>query len=182
MSSYSIRELGDPGLTQVANDVTEIDGRLAKLVDDMFDTMYAAPGTGLAAPQIGVQKRLFVYDVEDTPGVLINPTIAESDGESVYEEGCLSIPGFYFEVTRPRSVRVVGTDLAGNEVDFDTTDFWARMFQHEMDHLTGTLVLQHLQPAQLKVAKREIRLRAMEPGNHPTSVISADGTIRRLDH
>ncbi|CAN5486013.1 peptide deformylase [soil metagenome] len=181
MSSFTIRELGDPVLRQQANDITDIDGRLVQLVDDMFDTMYAAPGTGLAAPQVGVQKRLFVYDVDDTPGVLINPTIVESDGESVYEEGCLSIPGFYFEVTRPRSVRITGTDLDGNDVDLDTTDFWARMFQHELDHLTGTLVLEHLQPEQRKVAKRLIRLRTMEPGEHPTSVISADGQVRVLD-
>ena len=91
-----IRTYGDPVLNTKAADVTDIDGKFVDLCDDMFVSMYDAPGIGLAAPQVGVQKRFFVYDIDDDPGVLINPTITESDGEWVFEEGCLSVPGMSF--------------------------------------------------------------------------------------
>ncbi|MGB0501679.1 MAG: peptide deformylase, partial [Acidimicrobiales bacterium] len=90
MAAYDIRVIGDPVLRQKANDVAEIDGALVKLVDDMLETMYAAPGIGLAAPQVGVDKRLFVWDIGDGPNAMVNPEIIEGDGEWVFEEGCLS--------------------------------------------------------------------------------------------
>jgi peptide deformylase len=157
MAPYAIRIVGDPVLRERANEITDVDDRLVKLVDDMFTTMYDAPGVGLAAPQVGVQKRLFVYDTGDDPKVLINPVISGSDGEWYFEEGCLSIPGQHFEICRPKQIEVTGVDLDGNEVSFDADEFLARVIQHELDHLDGVLMLEHLDEEQLKVAKRAIR-------------------------
>src|SRR6476660_9584586 len=102
-SPYAIRIVGDPVLRQRADDVTDIDGRLAKLCEDMAQTMYEAPGLGLAAPQVGVQKRFFVYDLGAGTGAhtIVNPVITESRGEWVHDEGCLSIPRLYVEIARP---------------------------------------------------------------------------------
>jgi peptide deformylase len=157
MAPYAIRIVGDPVLRERANDITEIDDRLVKLIDDMFVTMYDAPGVGLAAPQVGVQKRLFVYDTGDDPKVLINPEITGSDGEWWFEEGCLSIPGQHFDICRPKEIEVSGVDLDGNEVSFEADEFLARVIQHELDHLNGVLMLEHLDEEQLKDAKRAIR-------------------------
>ena len=140
MSAYEIRIIGDPVLRQKARDVTDIDGSLVRLVDDMLETMYEAPGIGLAAPQVGVQKRLFVWDLGDGPEVIVNPEIVESDGEWVFEEGCLSVPGLSWEIVRPKIVHVVGLDLDGNELSFEADELEARLFQHELDHLDGTLL------------------------------------------
>jgi len=153
MAAYSLRYLGDPVLKETTPDVTDIDGRLVEMVDDMFEVLYDASGLALAAPQVGIRKRLFVYDYRDTPGVLINPVIEESGGEWSYIEGCLSIPGIYFEITRPKQVNLTGLDLEGNEVVFAADELQARMFQHELDHLNGTLMLEHLTPEQSKAAK-----------------------------
>src|SRR3546814_12365887 len=110
----------DPVLRAAAAEVTDIDGKVVKLAHDMLETMYEAPGLGLAAPQIGVGKRLFVYDLDPeeraAPQVLVNPRIVESDGEWAYQEGCLSIPGLSFEIVRPKGVHMGGLDLDGNEV------------------------------------------------------------------
>ena len=122
MAAYSLRYLGDPVLKETTPDVTDIDGRLVEMVDDMFEVLYDASGLALAAPQVGIRKRLFVYDYRDTPGVLINPVIEESGGEWSYIEGCLSIPGIYFEITRPKQVNLTGLDLEGNEVVFAALD------------------------------------------------------------
>jgi peptide deformylase len=158
---YAIRIVGDPVLRQRAEEVTDIDGRLVKLCDDMLETMYDAPGVGLAAPQVGVQKRLFVYDIGDGPGVLINPVITESDGEWEYPEGCLSVPGMQFEIVRPKTVAVTAIDLDGNEVHIEADEFMARMLQHEIDHLDGVLLLERLDEDQRREAKRALRERAM---------------------
>lgn len=163
-SPYAIRVVGDPVLTQRAEEVTDIDSRLVAVCEDMAVTMYEAPGVGLAAPQVGIQQRFFVYDLQDGDGakVLINPEIHEVEGEWEYQEGCLSIPGLSFEVVRPRRIHVTGIDIDGNDVDFDADDFFARVIQHELDHLDGVLMLDRLNSDQLKVAKRELRRRAME--------------------
>ncbi len=163
MASYQIRIIGDPVLKQVASEVTDIDGNLARLADDMLTTMYDAPGLGLAAPQVGVQKRLFVYDLQDEQGahVVVNPTITESDGEWAYEEGCLSVPGLSWEIVRPKTVHVTGFDLDGNELSIEADELAARMFQHELDHLDGVLLVQRLDPDQRKQAKRAIREMAL---------------------
>ena len=159
MAPYEIRVIGDPVRKQRADDITDIDGKLARLVDDMIATMYAAPGVGLAAPQVGVQKRLFVWDIDDGTGAhaIVNPEIVESDGEWTYQEGCLSVPGLSWEITRPNHVHVVGRDLEGNEVSFDASEFEGRMFQHELDHINGVLLVDRLDEDQARQAKRQVR-------------------------
>lgn len=158
MSVQAIRIIGDPVLTQRAADVATVDGRFVKLVQDMFATMYDAPGVGLAAPQVGVQQRFFVYDHDDSPGVLINPVIVETRGEAEFVEGCLSIPGLSFEIVRPAEIHVKGYDLEGNELDLELDDFASRVFQHEIDHLDGILMESHLTPEQLAEARSALRL------------------------
>ncbi len=159
MAPYEIRVIGDPVLKQRAVDVTDIDGRLARLVTDMIDTMYDAPGLGLAAPQIGVQQRLFVWDVNDGTGAhaIVNPEIVESSGEWSYQEGCLSVPGLSWEIVRPKDVHVVGLDLQGNEVSVEATELAGRMFQHELDHLDGVLLVERLDEDQARDARRQVR-------------------------
>ncbi len=157
MATYDIRIIGDPVLRQQARDVTDIDDALIRMVDDMIDTMYAAPGIGLAAPQIGVQKRLFVWDIGTGPNAMINPEMVESDGEWTFEEGCLSVPGLSWDIVRPKQVHVVGRDLEGNEVSFEADEFEARMFQHELDHLAGILLIERLDPDTRKEALATLR-------------------------
>lgn len=159
MAPYEIRVIGDPVLKQQASEVTDIDGKLARLAADMVETMYAAPGVGLAAPQIGVQKQLFVWDLQDGSGphTIINPQIVESDGEWVYEEGCLSVPGLSWDIVRPNHVHVVGFDIDGNEVSYEASELEGRMFQHELDHLNGVLLTERLDEDQAKSAKRQVR-------------------------
>ena len=158
MSTTEIRVIGDPVLQTRATEVTEVTGALARLTEDMLTTMYDAPGIGLAAPQVGVQKRIFVYDWGEGPGVVVNPRIEGSDGEWVYEEGCLSIPGLTWEILRPKEVHLVGVDLDGNEVSIEADELPARLFQHELDHLDGVLLLDHLDLDQ----RREARLALSE--------------------
>ncbi len=163
MAPYDIRLVGDPVLRQPAAAVTEIDDRLVRLAADMVATMYEAPGIGLAAPQVGVQKRMFVYDLHDDrgPHTIVNPVITETRGEWVYEEGCLSVPGLAWEIVRPAEVHLTGLDLDGNEVSFEADELLARMFQHEVDHLDGILLLERLDADQRKQANRVLRDRAL---------------------
>jgi peptide deformylase len=166
VAAYQIRLFGDPVLTQRAAEVTEVDGSLARLVDDMVETMHFAHGMGLAAPQVGVQKRLFVYQMEDRePVAIVNPTIAESRGEWEYEEGCLSIPGLFFPIVRAKEIHLTGWDLDGNEISVEADELEARCFQHELDHLDGRLLLSVLDKDQRKVAMRELRRRAEAVGS-----------------
>jgi peptide deformylase len=166
MPPYSIRIFGDPVLKQKASEITDIDGTLAQLADSMIETMYAAPGLGLAAPQVGVQKRLFVYDLQDEQGpkVLVNPTISESRGEWEYEEGCLSVPGLAWEIVRPKEVHLTGWDLDGNEVSIEADELMARLFQHELDHLDGVLLLDRLDKDTRKQAMKTIREITLDGG------------------
>ena len=157
MSPFEIRTFGDPVLRRAATEVTDIDARLVRLTDDMLTTMYQAPGIGLAAPQVGVQKRLFVYDIGEGPQVLVNPEISESDGEWVYEEGCLSVPGLTFEIVRPKEVHLTGVDLDGNDVSIEADELLARLFQHELDHLDGVLLLERLDDDERKSALKALR-------------------------
>jgi peptide deformylase len=169
MAPYSIRMVGDPVLRQRAAEVTTIDGRLVKLADDMVVTMYEAPGLGLAAPQVGVEKRLFVYDVGDGAKTILNPEIVETDGEWTYEEGCLSVPGLSWEIVRPKQVHLRGIDLDGNEVSVEADEILARAFQHEIDHLDGVLLLERLDPDTRKQALKTIR----ELGIGPSALADA---------
>ena len=161
MPKYTIRVFGDPVLRQRAKEVTELDGSLATLVDGMVETMYAAPGAGLAAPQVGVQKRLFVYDIGDGPVTMVNPEIVATDGEWTYDEGCLSVPGLYFPITRPNRVTIRGLDLDGHEIVFEGEELLGRVFLHEMDHLDGVLLLERLEPDVRKQAMRTLRDQAL---------------------
>ena len=162
MAPYDSRVFGDTVLRTPTAPVTDIDGALKQLVDDMLETMYAAPGVGLAAPQVGVQKRFFVYDVGDGPGVVINPEIRETSGEWVHDEGCLSVPGLFWPITRPKLVHLVGLDIDGNQIEFEADELLARMFQHEVDHLDGTLLLSRLDGDQRKEAMRALRSRTLD--------------------
>jgi len=161
--SYAVRTYGDPVLRQVAKPVDEVDGALVKLVDDMVETMYEAVGVGLAAPQVGVQRRLFVYDIDDDEGpqAIVNPRIEESAGEFYFDEGCLSIPGLRIGIYRPEAVLLKGVDLDGNELAIEADGFLARMFQHEVDHLDGVLMVERLDDDMRKQALRILRDRAM---------------------
>lgn len=156
---FEVRVFGDPVLRQKAADIDDIDGTLVKVVDDMLATMYAEPGIGLAAPQVGISKRLFVYDIGEGPAAIVNPVIAESDGEWVYEEGCLSVPGLSWEIVRPKQIHLTGLDLDGNEVSFEADELLARLFQHELDHLEGRLLIDHLEGDVRKAAMRTVRER-----------------------
>lgn len=172
LNPYAIRIVGDPVLRQRAADVTDIDDKMHRLVKGMFAAMYEAPGIGLAAPQVGVQQRFFVYDLGDDQGqqVLINPVITGSDGEWTFDEGCLSVPGQYFEIVRPKEIEVSGRDLDGNEVSFEADELLSRLIQHELDHLDGVLLLDHLDADQAKAAKkhvRELQMRRAEAAGDP---------------
>jgi peptide deformylase len=163
MATHTIRVFGDPVLKRPAAEVTDIDGALVKLVDAMYDTMYDAAGVGLAAPQVGVQKRFFVYDINDETGphVLFNPTVVETSGEWEYEEGCLSLPGLAFEIVRPKLVTVHGLDADGNEIVILGDELMGRMFLHEIDHLDGVLMLDRLDRDDRKAAMRMLREQGM---------------------
>ncbi len=176
MSVLPIRVYGDPVLNQATTDIDTIDGRVAALADSMIATMYDAPGVGLAANQIGVQKRLFVYDKGDGPVVVVNARIVESDGEWTYEEGCLSVPGLSWEITRANAVHLVGYDLDGNEISVEADEFEGRIFQHEIDHLDGVLLVERLDEDQRRAARKLLRRRRVEVGAH-----DPDGLGRLLE-
>lgn len=156
--SYEIRTFGDPVLVTRAAEVTDINGKIVRMIDEMFDTLYDSDsGIGLAAPQVGIQRQIFVWDMEDDPQVIINPKIVESEGEWVYDEGCLSIPGLFVEMTRPKKVLMRGLDLDGNEIDIEADELEARLFQHELDHLNGVLMFDRMQPDQRSRAMAEYK-------------------------
>jgi peptide deformylase len=159
VSGYTIRIYGDPVLRQRASEVTEMDGRLKALAEEMTETMYEAPGVGLAAPQVGVQKRLFVYDLHDDKGprAVVNPVVSEARGEWTYEEGCLSVPGLSWPILRPKELHLTGLDLDGNEISIEADEFEARVYQHELDHLDGILLIDRLDPDTRKDALRVLR-------------------------
>ena len=164
MAPHVIRIIGDPVLKQRAAEVDRVDGAFVRLVDDMFTTMYDAPGVGLAAPQIGVQQRFFVFDHDDDPGVIINPVIVESRGEAAFVEGCLSVPDLHWEIIRPAEIHVTGFDIHGNEMDLELSDFTCRVFQHEIDHLDGVLLVEHLDDEQRREARKalsDLRMRRL---------------------
>jgi len=157
VGTFAIRIFGDPVLRQRAREVDDLDADLARLVDTMYDTMHAAAGLGLAAPQVGVQKRLYTYDLGDGPAVIVNPEVVESSGEWEYDEGCLSVPGLSFPIVRPKLVTVQGVDLDGREVIVEGDELMGRLIQHEIDHLDGVLLLDRLEPDAKKAAMRELR-------------------------
>jgi len=141
MAVYKVVEAEDDILRLKAKEVTKINSSIYKLLDNMRDTMYEYRGAGLAAPQIGVSKRVIVVDVGDGPIELINPTIVEVDGSATESEGCLSVPGVVGEVTRSAKVKVRGLNRKGEEVEYKAEGYLARAFQHEIDHLNGILFI-----------------------------------------
>jgi len=163
MAIYPIRIFGDPVLRLETKPVEEITEATRVLVKDMIETMYDAPGVGLAANQIGVPKRIAVFDAQDElgPRIMINPSIIETSGEFEYEEGCLSVPGRYWEITRPGFARVTALDLDGNEVEYAGDGLLGRVLQHEVDHLHGGLLLDRLPKRERKKALKEIRESAL---------------------
>jgi peptide deformylase len=163
MSPLDIRQYGDPVLKVPTTEVTDVDDALVRLSEAMLVAMYNVAGLGLAAPQVGVSKRFFVYDVGEGPATLINPRITESDGEWVYDEGCLSIPGLYIEIMRPKVVHIVGYDLDGNEVSLEADELLGRAFQHELDHLDGVMMFDRLTDEQRREAMREWRQIQLDP-------------------
>jgi peptide deformylase len=155
---------GDPILTKPAEAVTEFDAKLRQLVDNMFETMYGAPGVGLAAPQVGLLKRLFVMDCSSGKDkkqkvALINPVIETEEGEQIGDEGCLSFPGIYLQVARPQRLVVSARDIDGSEFKLDVMDLEARCVSHETDHLDGELFISYLSPLKRDLVKRKIKKR-----------------------
>lgn len=155
---------GDPILTKRAEQVAVFDEKLHKLIDDMFQTMYGAPGVGLAAPQVGLLMRMFVMDCSSGKDkkqkvVLINPAIETEEGEQIGEEGCLSFPGIFLEVKRPQRVVVRALDIDGSEITLDVMDLQARCVSHETDHLDGELFISYLSPLKRDLTKRKIKKR-----------------------
>ena len=139
MAIRNLRYEGDPILRKTSKDVKEITPKIVELVDDMLETMYDACGVGLAAPQVGVLRRIVVIDVGEGPIVLINPEIVESSGEQTGDEGCLSVPGMAGQVTRPEYVKVKAQDEELNEIEYEGEGLLARAFCHELDHLDGLM-------------------------------------------
>ena len=157
-----ILRYGDSSLHVRASDVAAVDDSLQPLIDDMIETMYAAPGVGLAAPQVGVPLRLFVIDLSggrDPKGliVMINPTFVQRDGMQLEEEGCLSLPGFNATVVRPLRATVHGLDRHGREQTIEGTELLARAFQHEMDHLDGLVFVDRLRGIKRDMIVRKIQ-------------------------
>lgn len=161
MAIFPIRTFGDPVLRLAAAPVETIDDTVRDLVKDMFDTMYDAPGVGLAASQIGISKQVVVFDTGEGAHVLINPVLVETAGEWTFEEGCLSVPGRFWPITRPGFARVRGIDLDGREVEYAGEDLLGRVLQHEVDHLRGTLLIERLETKARKQALRELREEAL---------------------
>lgn len=139
MALRTIRVQGDPVLTKKSRPVEQMTPRISELITDMLDTMYDAMGVGLAAPQVGILKRIVVIDVGEGPIVLINPEILETGGEQTGDEGCLSVPGMAGQVTRPNYVKVKTLDVNMNEVIYEGEELLARAFCHEIDHLDGKM-------------------------------------------
>jgi peptide deformylase len=165
MAVLPIRELPDPVLKEPARPVTRFDDELQRLINDMFETMYVAPGLGLAAPQIGRSLRLFVYDLHDgddrprRTGVLINPEFISTSGSQTGEEGCLSVSDYRTQVTRADRVAVRGLDRNGKEITVEGEGLMARLLQHEMDHLDGTLFVDRLSSLKRQMYLKRLKKR-----------------------
>ena len=174
MSKLTILEFPDPRLRTVATPIETVDATLQTQIDDMFETMYTAPGIGLAAPQVDFHKQLIVIDVSETkdqPIVLINPKITKRDGEQVYQEGCLSVPGIYADVTRANTVRVEALNRKGEPYAIEADGLLAVCIQHEMDHLDGKVFIDYLSPFKREQVRRKLekQRRNHEPARGETA-------------
>ncbi len=174
MAIYPIRTFGDPVLRAVVAPVDVFDAALAKLVEDMVATMYDAPGVGLAAPQIGISRRVIVFDAGEGPVEVINPVLVETDDQTSvkapgmdvpydptepfeYDEGCLSVPGYYWPIVRPAFAWVTGFNASGDAVEYIGDGLLGRVLQHEVDHLNGQLLIEKLDAKLRKQALRDLR-------------------------
>lgn len=167
MAIRPIVKYGDPVLHAPSEPVKNIDGPIVELVNDMLETMYAAPGIGLAAPQIAVPLRVIVIDLsvdKDRSQLirLVNPELVEKEGEQTHEEGCLSVPGYGGSPVRPTRVTVKGLDLDGNERFYEGRDLLARAFCHEIDHIDGLLFVDRLSPLKRDLLKRKLKKRVRD--------------------
>jgi peptide deformylase len=156
-----IRQIGDPVLRQKCPEVTEFDEALAVLVTDLMDTCRLPGRAGLAAPQIGVTRRVFSYNVEGVEGYVVNPVVVDTEGIQEAEEGCLSIPGVWMPSERSMKAVVAGVDLEGNDIEVEGTGLMARCLLHETDHLDGVLYIDRLPKAVRRQAMRELRNRGL---------------------
>lgn len=162
MAIFPIRTYPDPVLRLEASPVEHVDDDIRRLVDDMLETMYEAPGVGLAAPQIGISLRVVVCDIGDGPFHLINPVMEETSGSWTYEEGCLSVPDRFWPIKRSSFARARGLDRHGIEVSYEGDELMGRVLQHELDHLDGTLLLKRLTRRVRKEALRELHEESMQ--------------------
>jgi peptide deformylase len=172
MAKLNILEFPDPRLRTKAAPVEVVDDSLRALIDDMFETMYAAPGIGLAATQVDVHRRLLVADVSSDrsePHVLINPEILEKDGVIVSDEGCLSVPGYYEEVERAQHIRVRFLDRQGASQEMEAEGLLAVCIQHEMDHLDGKLFVDYISEAK----RQRIRKKLLKERRHQSAAVVA---------
>jgi peptide deformylase len=179
LSVLAIRIFPDPVLRERAQEVDEITKTHRRLVDDMVETMRDAPGVGLAAPQVGVLERIFVWEVDERWGVVVNPrVVARSEAVVEEEEGCLSLPGLAYDVVRTARVRVEGVDLDGKKVSFEADDLLARVCQHEIDHLDGVLFIDRLDPALRREALGRLREEALGlPSRSGAAVVPPEETF-----
>ncbi|HWC14387.1 MAG TPA: peptide deformylase [Actinomycetota bacterium] len=162
MAVLPIRQFGDPVLRERAREIEQVTDLHRRLAKDMIETMRAAPGVGLAANQVGVLERIFVWQFDDTHGILINPVISERAAETLTDdEGCLSLPGITYPVARSAAVTIDGLDENGRSVRLEAEDHLARIFQHEVDHLDGVLFTDRLSDELRKDALRVLRDRAL---------------------
>lgn len=161
MAIFPIRTFGDPVLRTRAQEIEKVDDGIRRLVADMIETMYDAPGVGLAAPQIGISRRVVVFDAGDGPKALINPVLLESSGDWVFDEGCLSVPGRFWPIERPAFARATGLDEFGEPVEYAGEELLGRVLQHEIDHLEGMLLIERLERRVRKQALRELREEAL---------------------
>ena len=177
MAILRIRTFGDPVLRQRAREVEAITDLHRKLIADMFDTMRDAPGVGLAAPQVGVMERIFVWELEDRNAAFINPVIeSRSSDTEDDEEGCLSLPGIVYEVQRPSEVTITGLDADGVPTTIEASGLLARIFQHEVDHLDGVLFVDHLSEELRREALTTLRNQALGLPT-PTTEVPAEEVL-----
>jgi len=170
MAILDILEFPDPRLRKQAQPVTVFDATLKRLIADMFETMYQAPGIGLAATQVDVHSQLVVMDVsehKDQPLVFVNPRILSRDGAQVYQEGCLSVPGIYADVERALRIRVAAQDADGKPFELEAEDLLAVCIQHELDHLQGKVFVDYLSPLKREMVRKRLEKQRRERIQEP---------------
>ena len=174
MAKLTILEFPDPRLRTKAVPVTAFDAALKQLSEDMLETMYEAPGIGLAATQVNVHRQLLVLDVSEEknqPMVLVNPKITAKEGTQVYQEGCLSVPGIFADVERADRIHVEAQDAEGNALSFDADGLLAVCIQHEMDHLAGKLFVDYLSPLKRELVKKKLEKQRKHAAAEPAAAV-----------